>query len=146
MSTRIVKKDFKDLTHQEVYDMLDLRLEVFVTEQKIIYTDTDYIDQHSIHYMIYERNRVVSYLRLIKPGFKYQEYSIGRVATKKTYRNKGLSTQLLKMAMDDIKGQPIRISAQAYLKTYYEKFGFKSMSEPYIEEGISHVEMLSLNI
>lgn len=145
MSIRVVKKDFSELTNQDVYDMLDIRLDVFVTEQKIIYTDTDYLDQHSMHYMMYLDHKVVSYLRMIKPGFKYKEYSIGRVATKRLYRNQGFSTQLLKRAMQDVLGDPIRISAQAYLKDYYQKLGFIQVGEPYIEEGILHVEMLAIN-
>jgi len=145
MSLRIVKKHFSALTQQEVYDMLDIRLEVFVTEQKIIYTDTDYKDQHSDHYLLYDQDKVVSYLRLIHPGYKYDEYSIGRVATRKEYREKGYSTQLLLEAKKDILGHPIRISAQFYLKKYYEKFDFIATGDPYMEEGILHVEMLCKN-
>jgi len=145
MSLKIVKKHFSKLTNQEVYDMLDIRLEVFVTEQHIIYTDTDYRDQYSDHYLLYNGNQVVSYLRLIHPGHKYNEYSIGRVATREKDRKKGYATKLLLEAMNDIKGNAIRISAQHYLKEYYEKFGFHAVGEPYIEEGILHVEMLCLN-
>ncbi|MDX9691514.1 MAG: GNAT family N-acetyltransferase [Acholeplasmataceae bacterium] len=145
MSLRIVKKSFQDLTNQEVYDLLDIRLDVFVTEQHILYTDTDYKDQDSIHYLLYDQNQVISYLRLIKPGYKYDEYSIGRVATRLPYRNKGYATKLLIEAKNDIKGHPIRISAQAYLKDYYLKLGFIPVGEPYIEEGILHVEMLAIN-
>jgi ElaA protein len=145
MSLRIVKKAFKDLTNQEVYDLLDIRLDVFVTEQKILYTDTDYKDQHAIHYLLYHDDKVVSYLRLILPGYKYKEYSIGRVATRKIDRHKGYATKLLLEAKNDVKGQPIRISAQAYLETYYQKVGFESIGDPYIEEGILHVEMLAKN-
>lgn len=125
--------------------MLDIRLDVFVTEQHIIYTDTDYKDQHSDHYLLYDHDHVVSYLRLIHPGFKYDEYSIGRVATREKDRKKGYATKLLLEAMNDILGYPIRISAQHYLKAYYERFGFKAVGEPYMEEGILHVEMLALN-
>jgi ElaA protein len=82
---------------------------------------------------------------LIHPGHKYDEYSIGRVATREKDRKKGYATKLLLEAISDIKGYPIRISAQYYLKEYYEKFGFYVVGEPYIEEGILHVEMLSLN-
>ncbi|TNF08572.1 MAG: GNAT family N-acetyltransferase [Bacillota bacterium] len=145
MSLKIVKKNFEDLTNQEVYDLLDIRLDVFVTEQNIIYTDTDYKDQHAIHYMLYDNEKVVSYLRLILPGYKYLEYAIGRVATRKEDRNKGYATKLLLEAKNDVKGYPIRISAQAYLESYYQKLGFESIGKPYLEEGILHVEMLAKN-
>jgi ElaA protein len=146
MSLKIVKKPFIKLTNQEVYDLLDIRLDVFVTEQHIIYTDTDYKDQHALHYLLYQDYKVVSYLRMILPGYKYKEYAIGRVATRKFDRNKGYATKLLKEAMNDVKGQPIRISAQAYLKDYYQKVGFEVVGEPYIEEGILHIEMLAKNV
>ena len=73
------------------------------------------------------------------------EYSIGRVVTDKVYRHKGYSTMLIKDALKDVKGDKVRISGQAYLQTYYEKLGFKTVSDAYIEEGILHYEMLNDN-
>lgn len=142
---KIQKKTFDALTAQEIYHILNLRLEVFLIEQNIIYVDTDYVDQKSIHYFIEEDDKIVSYLRLIPKGYKYIEYSIGRVVTDKVYRNKGYSTMLIKAALKDVKGEQVRISGQAYLQTYYEKLGFKTVSDPYIEEGILHYEMLNDN-
>ena len=77
-----------------------------------------------------------------KPGFKYDEYTIGRVATYQPYRQKGYATMLIEACMNDIKGSPIRISGQAYLKEYYEKLGFVTVKGPYLEEEILHYEML----
>lgn len=142
---KIQKKTFDALTAQEIYHILNLRLEVFLIEQNIIYVDTDYVDQKSIHYFIEEDEKIVSYLRLIPKGYKYIEYSIGRVVTDKVYRHKGYSTMLIKAALKDVKGEQVRISGQAYLQTYYEKLGFKTVSDAYIEEGILHYEMLNDN-
>lgn len=142
---KIQKKTFDALTAQEIYHILNLRLEVFLIEQNIIYVDTDYVDQKSIHYFIEEDEKIVSYLRLIPKGYKYIEYSIGRVVTDKVYRHKGYSTMLIKAALKDVKGEHVRISGQAYLQTYYEKLGFKTVSDAYIEEGILHYEMLNDN-
>ena len=86
---QIKKKSFDELTAHEIYGILNLRLEVFLDEQQIIYVDTDYVDQKCIHYFIEEDGKVVSYLRLIPKGYKYIEYSIGRVVTDKGYRHKG---------------------------------------------------------
>jgi ElaA protein len=145
MQSNIVKKTFLELTHQELYQILDIRSKVFVMEQEIMYVDTDYKDQHAVHYMIKVDHQVIAYLRLVHPGYKYEEYSITRVATLKEYRNKGLATALIKEAMLDVIGNPIRISGQSYLKSYYEKLGFKVVHGPYVEEDILHYEMLHEN-
>ncbi|RJX24956.1 MAG: GNAT family N-acetyltransferase [Acholeplasma sp.] len=145
MSLNIVKKTFNQLTNQELYQILDLRGKVFVMEQRILYLDTDYKDQKSIHYMIFEQDKLISYLRLVEPGYKFKEYAISRVLTDPLYRKKGLATKLIQEAMQDIKGLPIRISGQAYLKSYYEGLGFHVVKGPYVEEDILHYEMLSLN-
>ncbi|MDR4969097.1 MAG: GNAT family N-acetyltransferase, partial [Acholeplasmataceae bacterium] len=141
MLSKIVKKSFNELTNEELYRIFDLRFKVFVMEQKILYLDTDFKDQNSIHYMIFEDDQLVSYLRLVLPGFKYKEYALSRIATDPDYRLKGLATELIRVSMNDVKGQPIRISGQAYLKDYYEKLGFKVVKGPYIEEDILHYEM-----
>ena len=143
---KIYKKSFDELTNQELYDMLDLRYTVFMMEQKIFYIDTDYKDQKSIHYFVKdEQDKIISYLRLIPKGVKYEEYAIGRVVTDQNYRKLGLATMLMKEAMHDVKGEPVRLSGQAYLKAYYENLGFKTIKGPYIEEDILHYEMLSEN-
>lgn len=143
----IVKKSFDKLTNEELYDILDLRYTVFMMEQKIIYVDTDYKDQKCMHYFIKNNEgKIISYLRLIPKGLKYDDYSMGRVVTDASYRKKGLATNLIEEAKKDLKGEAIRISAQAYLEDYYKKLGFKKVTEPYIEEGILHIEMLCENI
>ncbi len=145
-SKKIYKKNFNQLTNQEVYDMLDLRYTVFLMEQEIFYVDTDYKDQPSMHYFIKDdKDKIISYLRVIPKGIKYDEYTVGRVVTDQKYRKLGLATILMEEAKKDLKGEPIRISGQAYLKDYYEKLGFKTIKGPYIEEGILHYEMLCDN-
>lgn len=142
MSDFIVKKAFAALTTNELYQIMDLRARVFVMEQRILYVDTDYYDQKSLHYFIKDpKGKIISYMRLIKPGVKYDEWAIGRVATDPAYRHQGLATKLVKAAIDDVKAS-IRISGQAYLKDYYERLGFDVVKGPYIEEDILHYEML----
>ncbi|BCR35625.1 ElaA protein [Mariniplasma anaerobium] len=143
---KIYKKKFNQLTNQEIYDMLDLRYTVFLMEQKIFYVDTDYKDQDSMHYFIKnDEDKIISYLRVLPKGLKYEEYSVGRVVTDFNYRKKGLATLLMETVKKDLIGNPIRISGQAYLKDYYENLGFKTVLGPYIEEGIQHYEMLCSN-
>jgi ElaA protein len=145
MELSILKKTFKELTNQELYEILDLRSKVFVMEQKIMYVDTDYLDQECLHYMIYDDDILVSYLRVIPKGIKYIEYSFGRVATLYNYRKQGLSSKLIKEVIKDLKGFDIKISAQSYLKSYYEKFGFTVLEDEYLEENIPHLKMLLIN-
>ncbi|MDY0295036.1 MAG: GNAT family N-acetyltransferase [Acholeplasmataceae bacterium] len=142
MSYLIYKKKFHELTPDELYQILDLRSRVFIIEQQCIYPELDYLDQMSMHYMLFDEGKLVSYIRLIPRGYKYDEYAISRVVTDESYRNKGYATLLIKDAMNDIKGLPIRISGQAYLKSYYEHLGFKTIKGPYLEDDIPHYEML----
>jgi ElaA protein len=147
MLSNIVKKTFQELSNQEVYQILDLRNKVFIMEQAILYLDTDFRDQKSIHYMIFDGEKLVSYLRLIPPGVKFpKEHALSRVVTDPDYRSQRLASKIIKEAMHDVKGFPIRISGQAYLKGYYEGLGFKVVKGPYIEEDILHYEMLNSNI
>jgi ElaA protein len=89
---------------------------------------------------------IVAYLRVVLPGYKYKEPSMGRVLTIQQARNTGLGKQLIKEALINIEvvfpNQPIRISSQEYLIKFYNSFGFTVVSEPYDEDGISHIEML----
>jgi len=138
----VVVKSFDALTSQELYDIMNLRLTVFVEEQKIMYVDTDYDDIKADHVVYIKANRIVSYARVLKRDQRYKGFmSIGRVATYKDARHQGYATEILKTILARYK-DPFMISAQAYLTGYYEKFGFKVISKPYIEEGISHVKML----
>jgi len=145
MAYHVYKKNFDELTNQELYLLLDLRARVFVTEQKIVYTDTDFKDQKSTHYFMMDNDKMISYLRVIPKGMKYEEFAIGRVLTDQDYRHQGLATHLMKEAMKDLKGEVIRISAQAYLKDYYSALGFEVVKGPYIEEDILHYEMVCPN-
>ena len=86
------------------------------------------------------------YLRLIDPGQKFAEPSIGRVLTTTPYRGTGLGRVLmnegLARAARAYPGQPIRIAAQQRLEAFYASLGFRTVSAPFQEDGIPHVEML----
>lgn len=141
----IIVKSFDELTPKMLYDIMHLRLKVFVEEQNIVYVDTDYDDLDADHVMYIVDNQIVSYARVLKKDQRYQDHmSIGRVATHLAHRNKGYATEILKTILSSYQ-ENFMISAQAYLIHYYEKFGFKVISEPYIEEGILHVKMRYIN-
>lgn len=138
---------FDELTPKQLYDILYLRNRVFVVEQQAIYNDTDYADLQSRHLFLYEDETLVSYIRLIPSGIKYEESSIGRVVTHPDYRFKGYSRILMIEGMKLEKqlypeSIGIRISAQSYLQKFYGSLGFVVCSEEYLEDGLPHVEML----
>lgn len=139
-------KTFNDLTINELYAILKLRQDVFIIEQNCIYPDIDNIDEESIHIFASYDNIIVAYCRIVYPGIKYNEPSIGRVIVDSTFRNKKIGTQLLEKAiLTNEKLFPNmrnRISAQSHLQTFYQNLGFESISEIYLEDGIPHIEML----
>lgn len=141
----VVIKRFQELSLQELYNLLRCRMEVFVLEQNIIYQDLDHIDQHSTHMFFTEEGEILSYLRIIDPGIKYKEPSIGRVLTMPSFRHKGLSRKLMELAILHVRKDhqmPMRIEAQEYLEDFYKSLGFRSITKPFILEGISHVSMI----
>lgn len=141
----VIVKRFQELTLEDLYDILHCRQEIFVVEQNIIYQDLDFLDQKSTHLFIKENGRIISYLRIIDPGIKYKETSIGRVLTLPEYRNRGYSRRLMLKAIEEIRNKklmPIKIEAQEYLLKFYESLGFEAISAPFILEGIYHVSMV----
>jgi len=138
-------KKFDDLTLQELYDIMAARQEVFVVGQKCAYLDADGIDAGSWHLLGYRGKDLVAYLRVVAPGLKYPEMSLGRVLTVPKVRGEGVGRELTAESLKRIEStfghKPLRISAQAYLEKFYSDFGFKTVSAPYQEDDIPHVEM-----
>lgn len=141
---------FDKLTAEQLYEILRIRQEVFAVEQDCVYQDADGKDQHAWHLACWQADSdqpcLQAYLRVVFPGKKYPEPSIGRVLTCESARGSGLGRELMRRAIEmmqrELPQAPIRISAQLYLKKFYEEFGFEQTSEPYDEDGIPHIEML----
>ena len=142
--------EWKDLSRDELHACLRLRIDVFVVEQNCPYPELDGKDQHSLHLFTenkdYSKGKSVeAYLRIVKPGISYDEPSIGRVATAKSARGKGLGKEIMQKALEFCSkrwpNSGVRISAQEYLVKFYEDLGFKVSSEPYLEDDIPHVQM-----
>ncbi|MFC6334540.1 GNAT family N-acetyltransferase [Paenibacillus septentrionalis] len=143
-------KHFNELTNLEVYQMIKLRTDVFVVEQESIYSDCDNKDLDAYHVQLRdEQDQLVGYCRLLNQGVSYEGYSIGRVIIAPSLRGTGYGDQLVMRAVSFIKehwnGKVITISAQHRLQKFYEKAGFQAESEPYLEDGIPHIQM-SLHI
>ena len=141
----VIIKSFEELNKAELYQIIQLRIAVFVVEQNCPYPDLDDKDQEAQHMWIEDAGEIVCYLRINPSGSRFVEPSLGRIVTKKNHRKQGLAEALIKQAIDLIckkESRAIRISAQCYLEKYYEKFGFLKASEEYLEDDIPHIEML----
>jgi len=138
-------KRFKELSLIELYEILQLRSEVFVVEQNCVYQDIDGKDEKAIHLLGVFEKKIVAYARLFKPSDYFENASIGRVVIQPNYRDKKWGHQLMQNAIDVIKTHfnetKITISAQLYLKKFYETNGFVQTSEMYLEDDIPHIEM-----
>jgi len=139
-------KQFKDLTTDELYDILQLRAEIFVVEQDCVYNDIDGLDKEGVHQFFKKDGEIVAYSRLLKPGTRFPDYSIGRVVVNQLERGTGLGIEMMKEAktfiLDKWGATKIKISAQKYLQKFYEDLGFEIVTEEYLEDGIPHFGMI----
>jgi len=138
-------KPFEALSLSELYSVLQLRSEVFVVEQNCVYQDIDGKDKKALHVIGEFEGTTVAYCRLFQPGDYFDQASIGRVIVKETFRDKKWGHDLINEAIGAVLSQfgesQITISAQLYLKRFYESHGFIQTSEEYLEDGIPHIEM-----
>lgn len=141
---------FEELGVHTLYQLLQLRQRVFVLEQQCIYQDIDGHDLQAMHLLGWReeggQRQLAAYLRVLAPGAKYVEMSLGRVLTAPEARTSGAGKQLLAegiaRAVRQHPGHAIRIGAQQYLERFYQSFGFVTVSAPYDEDGIQHIDML----
>ncbi|QGZ40517.1 ElaA protein [Pseudoduganella flava] len=142
--------DFESIPRRDLYEVLRQRQEVFVLEQTCLYPDLDGYDEAAHHLMAWQtidgKRQLVAYLRCLAPGAKYAEMSLGRILTPAIARGTGIGRQLvaegIRRAEQLHPGHRIRIGAQARLETFYQGFGFETVSAPYDEDGILHIDML----
>lgn len=139
-------KHFYELSHDELYDILQLRSEIFVVEQQCIYNDLDGLDKAAVHLFMKKEGKIVACSRLLQPGTRFPDFLIGRVVVKHSERNTGLGKALMEEAKNFMKNEwkatRIKISAQKYLQKFYENLGFQVITAEYSEDGIPHVGML----
>lgn len=139
-------KSFTQLSPEELYQIMKLRIEVFIIEQECFYQDADDKDQHCHHLMLWNGENLVAYARLVPAGLSFTEVSIGRVITTAEVRGTGTGKILMKSAIAECKtlfgDVPIRIGAQTYAKAFYSGLGFEDTKIEFMEDGIPHLEML----
>jgi ElaA protein len=150
MTTAWTWARFGELRPDDLYDALALRSRVFVVEQNCVFLDADGFDQASWHLLGRAEvngkpGALVSYLRVVDPGLKYEAPSIGRVITAPEVRRSGAGRELMAegivRCISAWPGRGIRIGAQARLESFYNDFGFVREGQAYIEDDIPHLEM-----
>lgn len=138
--------EFDQLDLKELYQILQLRSEVFVVEQTCVYQDIDGKDQNAWHVMGFKADVLVAYARIFKAGDYFDHPAIGRVLIRQTHRGEGWAHQLMENALTTIATRfgdgAIQLSAQTYLIKFYESHGFKTIGETYLEDGIPHIRMV----
>lgn len=141
---KLVIKSFEELNTHELYELLRVRNQVFVVEQNCPYQDIDGIDLHAIHMFYEHENQIYGCLRLFYKDEDHKTVQIGRVLS--TERGRGIGRRLLhegvKTAISRMKAEEIYLEAQTYAIGFYEREGFKVVSDEFLEDGIPHVKMI----
>lgn len=142
----ILIKTFEEFSLNELYQVLQLRSEVFVVEQDCVYQDIDGKDQKALHILGYKNDVLVAYTRCFDKGIYFEEAAIGRVIVKENYRKFGYGHAIIEASIiaiqERFKTNKIKLSAQRYLIDFYESHGFKTIGEGYLEDGIPHIAMV----
>ena len=140
----LVIKNFNELSSLELYEILRARSQVFIVEEKMNCQDMDYVDFNSRHYFLYEDGKIISYMRAYYDNDNKNAVKIGRVLSVK--RRLGFGRKLFEAGLDDIKEyfgvNKIILHSQKQAIGFYEKLGFETVSDEYLEEGVVHVTML----
>ncbi len=133
-------------TALEIYEVLRARESIFVVEQQCAYQDADGLDPQSWHLRVTVGSELAAYARVVDPGLKYTEPSIGRVITLAQFRNlqigRALVAEAIAFTEKHFPGQGIRIGAQAHLEKFYGSLGFQAAGDVYDDDGIPHIDML----
>lgn len=142
----LICKTFEELHLLELYDLMKLRTDIFVVEQECAYPELDDFDKVAFHIIGTVENEIVAYSRILPADTLYEQVSIGRVAIKEDQRKKQLGKILfgftLEKTQEKYPGKTLKIQAQTYLEKFYSSFGFKTISKPYPDFEVWHVDML----
>ncbi len=136
-------KKFEDLTPEELRRIYEVRVAVFVVEQKCPYQEVDLLDRDAWHLWLADEDGIAAYLRVLPAGTECGEVSIGRVLTVR--RGCGYGRQIfaegIRFCFHALGARRIRILAQVQAEGFYEKFGFVRDTKPFDWDGIEHVGM-----
>ncbi|MCD8186494.1 MAG: GNAT family N-acetyltransferase [Rikenellaceae bacterium] len=136
---------FEDIDSGLLYEILALRSRVFVVEQHCPYLDPNHKDQKAWHLCGFYDGRPVAYCRIFRAGNYFQQASLGRVVVDPAFRKFGFGKRLMRHALEfldhTLREKEVVISAQLYLKSFYQQSGFRPVSDPYPEDDIPHIRI-----
>ncbi|SIO26778.1 GNAT family N-acetyltransferase [Salinivibrio sp. ES.052] len=138
---------FDTLDTRTLFTLMKLRVDVFVVEQACAYPELDTHDTapDTVHLLGWLNGELAAYARILAPDTSYPGASIGRVIIAPAHRNGRWGHQLVNQAIQACQQQwpeqDIEIGAQEHLQRFYQKHGFVAFSEPYLEDGIPHIDM-----
>lgn len=141
--------DFGDLSREQLYDLLQLRSEVFVVEQQSLFSDIDGLDRLARHLLLFLDQQLVGYLRLLGPEHNGAgTVTISRVVLRRRARGRGLGRAMMEAALKESRrlfpAVQIKLSAQVDQEDFYRSIGFSSLpGEPYDDAGILHIDMVA---
>ena len=142
---KIEVKKFEEITTKELYELLRLRAAVFVVEQNCAYQDLDGKDDKALHILGIHKQELVAYARVFPGGSYMDKASIGRVLVKQNFRTFGFGRSIMSASLKAIEEHyntsAVQLSAQSYLKKFYNELGFIEVGEGYLEDGIPHILM-----
>ncbi len=140
---KFTAKRFNELSTTQLYEILRSRSQIFMLEQHIICQDMDRVDYDSYHLFLENDGEVVAYLRAFYLESEPNTVCIGRVLS--LHHGQGLGALLMKKGLtfirENMRCSRISLHSQQHAMGFYEKFGFEPISEPFLEEGVWHVEM-----
>lgn len=149
MTLNWLTKNYRELTSDQLFEIVCLRQAVFIIEQNCPFPDIDEIDKQALHLCAWDSDKLAAYARIIAPGVSYEQASIGRIVTSAEHRGTGLGRLLtdkaIELTFNKYPEHPIKIGAQQRLEEFYQSFGFETVSQPYEEDGIMHIHMLLEN-
>ena len=136
---------FEEFSAAELYEMLKLRVDVFVVEQKCAYPELDGNDPDCLHLRLLDQDGLLASARLWRPSPEHSP-RIGRVAVSPAHRGKRLGEALMREAIAECEkaypNEDIELSAQSHLQAFYASLGFRPVSDEYLEDGIPHIDMV----
>ncbi|MDK4734074.1 GNAT family N-acetyltransferase [Rhizobium sp. CNPSo 3490] len=145
-SYRVDLRTLDELPARELYDLLRMRVDVFVVEQNCPYPELDGKDIDALHLRLLEGGDLLAAARILKPHEPQDPSKIGRVVVSPAHRGKRLGDALMRESITACErrypANPIALSAQAHLRRFYESFGFVGTSQEYLEDGIPHIDMV----
>jgi ElaA protein len=138
---------FSSLSSKDLYQIIQLREKVFIVEQECAYLDCDGKDIQSYHLSGFLDKSLIAYARLVPAGISYDNFaSIGRIVVHEKYRSFGIGKKLVEKSIQYchklFPNKKIKISAQCYLKDFYQELGFAAVGDEYQEDGIPHITMI----